>query len=402
MAFLQNGTWVPDQQLNTMPMSQMQTAGLPQVAQQQTRMQNMPQGMPIFTPGVSMMPGSLNFGATPQNQPPANAVQMSAPMATQGAGNMLNATQMQQNAPQMQQAPQQLGGGGYAPQHYADATQHPQSVMQSVNNASPQSVQNFLQALQQNPNVAGGYASGNAWQNPQGMQGQGPQAGFQGFGQGNPPPYQPTNWQPYQNNQNNAYADATQHMRAPQSNASANPYSNLQYQPPPKLSENTNQSGHPNYGGTLQYQAPQKTNPYPENTNQSGRPPTHQLSAAPTSNLSPYQNMAASDIQLKQQIQPGQNELQDFLNSLGVHSYEYKDEKYGEGRRISPMAQEIEQTPLGQAAISTNAEGYKMVDYGKLGGTMLASLALLNHKYNELETQLKTSLKASLKAKGKI
>ena len=32
---------------------------------------------------------------------------------------------------------------------------------------------------------------------------------------------------------------------------------------------------------------------------------------------------------------------------------------------------EIEKTPLGKAAISTNDEGYKIVDYGKLGGTML-------------------------------
>ncbi len=62
------------------------------------------------------------------------------------------------------------------------------------------------------------------------------------------------------------------------------------------------------------------------------------------------------------------------------------------------MAQEIEKTPLGKAAISTNDEGYKIVDYGKLGGTMLASLAMLNHKYNELEE----SIKKGLKSKGKI
>ncbi len=68
------------------------------------------------------------------------------------------------------------------------------------------------------------------------------------------------------------------------------------------------------------------------------------------------------------------------------------------------MAQEIEKSPLGKAAISTNKEGYKIVDYGKLGGTMLASLAMLNHEKNDMRNELdelKASIMAGLKNKGK-
>lgn len=386
MAFLQNGVWVPDQPINIQaptvgvsPMMAIEGAA-PQVAQQQTRMQSMPQAqMQMPTPGISMMP--MNLGAVPQNQPPANAIQFSAPQQAQNAYGNLSASNIPTAPPpqvsQNQFSPNQFGGGG---------NMQPRSVMQSVNNANPQSVQNFLQALQQSQSTS----QNNNWQNPQGTQGQGPQAGFQGFNQPNPPPYQPTNWQSYQ--QSNPFANMQ--IQAPRSNSN-NQYNNLQVPfksnttnnlQAPQLSENVHQ-GNP-YGQP----APKQGNPYPENTNQ-----------GKSQGISPYSNMiAASDRQVKQEIQPGASELQDFLNSLGVYSYEYKDPKYGEGRRISPMAQEIERTPLGKAAISTNQEGYKTVDYGKLGGTMLASLALLNNKYNKLEAQLKQSIKEGLKKKGKL
>ncbi len=110
---------------------------------------------------------------------------------------------------------------------------------------------------------------------------------------------------------------------------------------------------------------------------------------------------ATSDIDSKKEIDPGEDEINDFLNNLGTYSYEYKDKQYGEGRRISPMAQEIEKSPLGKIAISTNKEGYKQVDYGKLGGTMLAALAMQNKRINSLQEQIKKAVVANVSAKKK-
>ena len=250
--------------------------------------------------------------------------------------------------------------------------QHPQSVMQSVNNANPQSVQNFLQALNQSPQAS----QSNAWQNPAGTQGQGPQAGFQGFQQnGSYQPQQPTQWQ--------GYSQQPQQQLGSYANQAHGGYNVSQ-----QSSGGVQAGGKGGVQGQLPYNTPgsESMSPmYGQN-----------LKAEIDNGLN-----AASDINSKQNIQSGEAELQDFLNNLNAYSYEYKDPKYGEGRRISPMAQEIEKSPLGAQAISTNEEGYKIVDYGKLMGTQLAALALLNHKYNNLEQQLNKAVLEGLKTKGK-
>lgn len=408
MAFLQNGTWVPDQPLSSGVQSQARAGGpnmvsqmqptvqqagsAPQIAQAATHMQaqnqapmqfqNYPMQNQMQMAPQQMMynPSMLQMlGSTPQNQAPvSNPVQQMAPVQTQSQGGVLpdgppdpGRVQMIGRF-QMPQAPQMPHPGMNQPL--------PQSVMQSVNNANPQSVQNFLQALNQSPQAA----QNNAWQNPIGVQGQGPQAGFQGFQQNGTNAAPQTNWQRYSQN------------KQPQLGS----YSNQARQGSPVQA---NQSGMQNnvtsggtggapQGGGVPGQIPYRT------------PSQSSMSTTYHDNLRDTINnglAAASDINSKQNITAGDGELQSFLDSLGVYSYEYKDPKYGEGRRISPMAQEIEQTELGKAAISTNNEGYKIVDYGKLMGTQLAALALLNHKYNNLENQLKQAVLEGLKSKGK-
>lgn len=87
------------------------------------------------------------------------------------------------------------------------------------------------------------------------------------------------------------------------------------------------------------------------------------------------------------------DEVQGFLDSVHAHQYRYKNPDApgaGHGTFISPMAQEIESTPLGAPAVSRGQDGYKRVDYGKLGGVMLAGQAMLNERLNEHEKMLQS------------
>lgn len=93
---------------------------------------------------------------------------------------------------------------------------------------------------------------------------------------------------------------------------------------------------------------------------------------------------AMSDKKLKTNIKPGDAKLEKFLLAVGAHEYQYKDAKFGTGRRISPMAQELEKDPTGKAFVSQTPDG-KMVDYGKALGTMLSAQGMLMRRIKELE-----------------
>jgi len=60
----------------------------------------------------------------------------------------------------------------------------------------------------------------------------------------------------------------------------------------------------------------------------------------------------------------------------------------GEGKFISPMAQDMEKSELGKGMVMDTPEG-KMVDYGKAGGLMLGVASMLNERMDDLEAALK-------------
>ena len=91
---------------------------------------------------------------------------------------------------------------------------------------------------------------------------------------------------------------------------------------------------------------------------------------------------AASDINLKTNIDSLSSE--DFLDKLKAYKYNYKDEKFGKGKQAGVMAQDLENTIVGKQAVIDTPEG-KMVDYNKLGPTMLSSLVELNDRLKKLE-----------------
>ena len=68
-----------------------------------------------------------------------------------------------------------------------------------------------------------------------------------------------------------------------------------------------------------------------------------------------------SDISLKTNIK-FENKV---INHLPIYSFEYKNSKHGKGRYIGVMAQDVEKT--NPEAVGISPEGYKMVDYSKIG-----------------------------------
>ena len=92
--------------------------------------------------------------------------------------------------------------------------------------------------------------------------------------------------------------------------------------------------------------------------------------------------MAFSDERLKKDVQdfdPGQ-----FLDDVTGYKYKYKNPKHGQGEQVGVMAQDVEKNAP-ELVIDT-PEG-KMIDYGKSGGLIFASLADLHKRLREMEDE---------------
>jgi hypothetical protein len=89
-----------------------------------------------------------------------------------------------------------------------------------------------------------------------------------------------------------------------------------------------------------------------------------------------------SDVNLKTNIENFSSD--EFLDKLKPYKYDYKDEKNGKGKQAGVMAQDLEKTEVGKQAVIDTPEG-KMVDYNKLGPTMLSSLVELNERLKKIE-----------------
>lgn len=97
---------------------------------------------------------------------------------------------------------------------------------------------------------------------------------------------------------------------------------------------------------------------------------------------------AMSDKNQKKNVGPGDKEVKSFLDALKAKQYEYKNPSYGEGKQVSPMAQDIEKTAIGRQMIIDTPAG-KMVDYKKGMGAMLAAQAHLNERLEKVEGRKK-------------
>lgn len=85
---------------------------------------------------------------------------------------------------------------------------------------------------------------------------------------------------------------------------------------------------------------------------------------------------------------PDSEKLKGFLDNLKATKYQYKDEKWGAGDHVSPMAQDLEKSDLGKQMVVDTPQG-KMVDYGKGFGYMLAAQAHNHRRLGDLEAAFK-------------
>lgn len=90
-----------------------------------------------------------------------------------------------------------------------------------------------------------------------------------------------------------------------------------------------------------------------------------------------------SDKRLKEDISDADTDANKTLQGLRAYTYKYKDEKFGKGKQLGVMAQELEKVGLKQAVIDT-PQG-KAVDVGKLAGANTAMLAALGRRVAKIE-----------------
>lgn len=94
-----------------------------------------------------------------------------------------------------------------------------------------------------------------------------------------------------------------------------------------------------------------------------------------------------SDVNMKENIESGDDEIQQMLDNLDSYEYDYKSETGIPGRHVGVMAQDLEQSELGETFVNDTEEG-KMVDYSKAAPTMMAALADGNKRLKKLEAML--------------
>ena len=102
---------------------------------------------------------------------------------------------------------------------------------------------------------------------------------------------------------------------------------------------------------------------------------------------------AMSDKRMKKNIKDGGKPVQKFLDALSAKLYEYKDEAPKDvtapGIHIGIMAQDLEKSDLGKRLVMEDEDNNKLVKSGMGFGTVLASLAHLNEKLQNLEARRK-------------
>ena len=95
--------------------------------------------------------------------------------------------------------------------------------------------------------------------------------------------------------------------------------------------------------------------------------------------------MAACDENLKTEVEYAGDEIDSMLREIVPCSYSYEDsEKYGEGRRVGVMAQDLQNTAAG-ASIIMEVDDHLEIDCAKAVPLLLATVARLEKRIRMLE-----------------
>jgi|GEM_PF-5768326 len=107
------------------------------------------------------------------------------------------------------------------------------------------------------------------------------------------------------------------------------------------------------------------------------------------SGLQAIGSLAGSDKRLKRQFGDADKKIDDFLARIKPQTYRYKDEdKFGEGQRVGPMAQDLEKTPFGKQLVVKDEHGTRYVNAAGASLAALATMYHLNKKIEKLEKGL--------------
>ncbi len=96
-----------------------------------------------------------------------------------------------------------------------------------------------------------------------------------------------------------------------------------------------------------------------------------------------------SDRRAKKDIEPAGREIQEFLSSIQPLAYHYKDPDArgaGPGQRFGIVAQDAQKTPVGQSIVVETPEGDLALDQAAAVSVLLATVALLNKRIEDLES----------------
>lgn len=91
-----------------------------------------------------------------------------------------------------------------------------------------------------------------------------------------------------------------------------------------------------------------------------------------------------SDRRAKTDIRSGDRDAEALMRSLKSKRFRYKDERYGKGEQVGIMAQDLERTRAGRAAVIDTPHG-KMVDGAKLATAIASTLPGIDRRLRAVE-----------------
>jgi hypothetical protein len=98
--------------------------------------------------------------------------------------------------------------------------------------------------------------------------------------------------------------------------------------------------------------------------------------------------LLASDENVKVNIEDGEEKIDEMLDNVEPKSYDYVDPKYGEGNHVGVMAQDLENSELGETFVEEDMEGVKRVDYQKMTPTILAAQTKQHEEMKDVKNKL--------------
>lgn len=94
-----------------------------------------------------------------------------------------------------------------------------------------------------------------------------------------------------------------------------------------------------------------------------------------------------SDRRLKKDIKEvSPAAVDEFLRTVGANkTWRYTDPGHGEGDQVGPMAQDVERSELGRAAVTRRPDGMRTVDYQRMAALALAGLGRVSDRLDQVE-----------------